>query len=343
LTKPKETIMKTLNSCLSCGALVLLHFATAASAQNPPSLELRLFAGVNITGTTGSVYVVQSTADVSQSNSWMSLTFLQLSTTNHLFVDTSAPAQGHRFYRALLQVPPPNMAFIRPNTFVMGSPTNEAGRSLDEGPQTTVTLSHGFWIGRHEVTQGEYLAVVGSNPSQFTGDLNRPVETVSWPDATNYCALLTARNLAAELIPTGSRYRLPTEAEWEYAARAGASTRFSYGDDPGGAGLGNYAWYAVNSGIMTHPVEQRAPNPWGLYDMAGNIWEWCQDWQGAYPGGFVTDPQGPASNPIGSKIIRGGAWEEFENNCRSAARMGFGVSPFLKDYILGFRVVLACP
>jgi len=217
------------------------------------------------------------------------------------------------------------------------------GRSSDEGPQTTVTLSHGFWMGKHEVTQGEYLSVVGSNPSQFTGDLNRPVESVSWLDATNYCALLTAQQLAAGLIPPGSRYRLPTEAEWEYAARAGTSTRFSYDDDPNATSLTNHAWYAANSGAMTHPVEQKAPNPWGLNDMEGNVWEWCLDWQGAYPGGFETDPQGPASNPIGDRIIRGGAWDGFETDCRSAKRMGFGVSPFLKDFILGFRVVLACP
>ena len=335
--------MKTLNSWLMCGTAVLVTAAKPVSAQTPPILGLHLFAGVSITGTVGSVYVVQSTSDLAQTNLWSSLTFLQLPATNYLFVDTSGPIQGNRFYRALLQTPPTNMVFIRPSTFELGSPTNEVGHRADESPQTIVTLSHGFWIGKHEVTQGEYLAVVGSNPSQFTGDPNRPVESVSWPEATNYCALLTAQHLAAGVIPPGSQYRLPTEAEWEYTARAGTSTRFSYGEDPNATSLTNYAWYFANSGAMTHPVEQKAPNPWGLYDMAGNVWEWCLDWQGAYPGEFVTDPQGPASNPIGNKIIRGGAWDESENNCRSARRNGFGVSLFLKDFILGFRVVLACP
>jgi formylglycine-generating enzyme required for sulfatase activity len=335
--------MMTLNSWLWCGTIALFTAAKPLPAQTPPNLGLRLFAGLNITGAVGSVYAIQSTSDLAQTNSWTSLAFLHLPASNYLFVDTSGPAQGNRFYRALLQTPPANMGFIRPNTFVLGSPTNEVGRSVDEGPQTTVTLTHGFWMGQREVTQGEYLAVVGSNPSQFTGDLNRPVESVSWFDATNYCALLTAQHLAAGLIPLGCRYRLPTEAEWEYAARAGTSTRFSYGDDPSAASLTNHAWYAANSGALTHPVGQRTPNPWGLYDMAGNVWEWCLDWQGAYPGGFETDPQGPPSNPIGDKIIRGGAWDAFESDCRSAKRMGFGVSPFLKDFSLGFRVVLACP
>ncbi len=335
--------MTTPNSWLLCGTVALLTTASPLSAQSPPTLGLSLFAGVNITGIVGSIYVVQATSDLAQTNSWRGIAFVQLPATNYLFVDTTSPVQGNRFYRALLQTPPPNMVFIRPNTFELGSPTNEVGRSLDEGPQTTVTISHGFWMGAHEVTQGEYLGVVGSNPSQFTGDLARPVESVSWLDATNYCALLTAQQIAAGIIPPGSRYRLPTEAEWEYAARAGTSTRFSYGDDPNATSLINHAWYAANSGARTHPVEQKAPNTWGLYDMAGNVWEWCLDWQGPYPGGFVSDPQGPVSNPIGAKIIRGGAWDEFESNCRSAKRMGFGVSPFLTDFILGFRVVLACP
>ncbi len=222
----------------------------------------------------------------------------------------------------------------------MGTPANEANRHADEGPQTTVTISHGFWIGKYEVTQREYQEVIGSNPSGFPGDLDRPVESVSWLDATNYCAQLTQQELAAGHIPPGSHYRLPTEAEWECAARAGTSTPFSYGDDPNFTNLTDNAWYSFNSGFGTHPVGQKAPNPWGLYDMEGNVLEWCQDWYGPYPGGFATDPQGPASNPTGVKVIRGGAWDAGEADCRSGRRLTEGVSPFIHDFILGFRVVL---
>ena len=138
--------MKTLNGRLFILTL-LLSATRPAAAQTPPSLGLHLFAGVNITGTVGSIYVVQSTSNLAQTDSWRSLAFLQLPATNYLFVDTSAPVQGNRFYRALLQNPPTNMVFIRPSTFELGSPTNEAGRFPDEGPQTTVTISHGFWLG----------------------------------------------------------------------------------------------------------------------------------------------------------------------------------------------------
>jgi len=298
---------------------------------------------VNLTGTVSSVCVVQANSDLAQTNGWTSLAFVQLPTTNFLFVDTTVPLGGSRFYRALLQSPPTNMVFVPANTFRLGSPTNEIGRAADEGPQTSVTITHGFWMNKFEVTQREYLAVIGSNPSGFPGDLNRPVESVSWLDATNYCARLTQQELAAGRIPAGSHYRLPTEAEWEYAARAGASTRFSYGDDPTLTGLANNAWYFANSGNTTHPVGQKLPNPWGLHDMEGNVLEWCLDWYGPYPGGFEIDPQGPASNVTGVKVIRGGAWDGFESDCRSARRQTFGVSPFLKDFILGFRVVLAAP
>jgi formylglycine-generating enzyme required for sulfatase activity len=256
------------------------------------------------------------------------------------FHDLTANVLPQKFYRVLLQVPPANMIFISPNTFTMGTPTNEVNRQTDEGPQTAVTISHGFWIGKYEVTQREYLAVTGSNPSGFPGDLNRPVESVSWLDATNYCARLTQQELAAGRIPPGSHYRLPTEAEWECAARAGTSTRFSYGDDPNFTNLTNHAWYSFNSGFGTHPVGQKLPNPWGLYDMEGNVLEWTLDWYGPYPGGSVTDPQGPASNPQGVKVIRGGAWDAFESDCRSGRRLTEGVHPFIHDFILGFRVVL---
>ncbi len=289
-----------------------------------------------ITGPPG-IYTVFTSTDLTM---WSVLrtTINQLGKV--VFTDGTAHLSPQKFYRALLQGPPANMVLIAPNTFTMGTPANEVNRHADEGPQTTVTISHGFWMGKYEVTQREYLAVIGSNPSQFPGDLDRPVETVSWLDATNYCARLTQQELAAGRIPPGSHYRLPTEAEWECAARAGTSTRFSYGDDPNFASLTNHAWYWFNSGFGTHPVGQKAPNPWGLYDMEGNVLEWTQDWYGPYPGGSVADPQGPASNPQGVKVIRGGAWDAFESDCRSGRRLTEGVHPFIHDFILGFRLVL---
>jgi formylglycine-generating enzyme required for sulfatase activity len=327
---------------------LLFHAAIAASvtalptfAQSPPTLDLHLFAGVNITGTTASVYAIQSTTDLAQTNSWTSLAYIQLPTTNYLYVDTSATAGGQRFYRALLQNVPTDMVFIPPGRFLMGSPTNDLVRSSDEGPQTTVILSRGFWIGKFEVTQGEYLSLINTNPSFFPGDLSRPVSSVSWSDATNYCAKLTQQELAAGRIPPGTAFRLPTEAEWEYAARAGTSTRYSYGDDPDASSLTNYAWYAPNANLMVHPVGQKLPNPWGLYDTEGNVWEWCSDWYAAtLPGGIQVDPQGPPSNPIGLKVMRGGAYDYFDSDCRSSKRLFFG-APSLTDTDLGFRIVLA--
>jgi formylglycine-generating enzyme required for sulfatase activity len=240
----------------------------------------------------------------------------------------------------------------------MGSPDSEEGRLASEGPQTQVTISQGFWIGRYEVTQGEYLEVVGSNPSWFNGNrtsgpnwafpagnygtnLMRPVDTVDQPSARNYCSLLTAREQAAGQLPAGYVYRLPTEAEWEYACRAGTTTRFSYGDDPSYSELGNYAWYNANSGNQTHPVGQKLPNPWGLYDMHGNLVEWSLDWYaGSLPGGSVTDPIGPAS---GSQIVHhSGTWGTPGDYLRSAWR---GASPptGMTNPGHGFRVVLARP
>ena len=257
-----------------------------------------------------------------------------------VFTDGEAHLSPRKFYRVLLQGPPTNMVFVPPNTFTMGSPPNELHRDPNEGPATIVTLSRGFWIGKFEVTEGEYLSLMNTNPSEFPGDLDRPVSTVSWPDATNYCAKLTDRELAAGRIPAGSRYRLPTEAEWECAARSGTTTRFSYGDDPNYADLPNYAWQTVDDGLTVHPVGQKLPNPWGLYDMAGNVFEWCQDWLGPLLGGSVTDPQGPPSNSIGWKVMRGGAFDFGGPACRSASRNFFGNHPALSDWNLGFRVVL---
>jgi len=239
--------------------------------------------------------------------------------------------------------PPANMVFIPPGTFRMGSPPDEMDRMDWEGPQTAVTISRGFWMGKCEVTQGEYLAVMGSNPSNFTGDTNRPVEQVSWNDVTAYCAALSERERLAGRIGTNSEYRLPTEAEWEYACRGWTSTRFSYGDDPGYTNLTNYAWYDGNSGLTTHPVGQKLANPWGLYDMHGNVWEWCQDWfSDRLPGGIAVDPRGPGTGS--RRVIRGGCWHfwldwAIARYCRSASRILY--VPGLRLIFFGFRVVLA--
>jgi formylglycine-generating enzyme required for sulfatase activity len=242
------------------------------------------------------------------------------------------------------------MVFIPPGTFRLGSPTNEVDRLSSEGPQTAVTISRGFWIGKYEVTQGEFTAMGSSNPSWFNGnrtaqgganygtDLSRPVEEVSWDGAVAYCEQLTTRERAAGRIATNSVYRLPTEAEWEYACRGWTSTRFSDGEDPSYTNLTDYAWYSDNSSLITHPVGQKLPNPWGLYDMQGNVWEWCQDWFGVYPGGIALDPQGPATGAY--HVVRGGRWNGLAGDCRSASRFT-SVSPILQLHYVGFRVVLS--
>lgn len=257
-----------------------------------------------------------------------------------LFTDTEARLSTRKFYRAIAQSPPANMIFILPSTFTMGSPTNEQDRSSNEGPQTTVTLTRGFWIGQYEVTQGEYVSVMNTNPSNFPGDLSRPISSVSWMDATNYCWMLTQRELAAGRIPAGSQYRLPTEAEWECAARAGTSTRFSYGDDPNYASVTNYAWFLDlgHPDLTVHPVGQKLPNPWGLYDVHGNVWEWCQDNFGSLPGGNQIDPTGLPSTLLRDKVLRGGAYDYPDQSCRSASRI-FRF-PLFPDSDVGFRVVL---
>ena len=178
--------------------------------------------------------------------------------------------------------------------------------------------------------------VMGSNPSHFIGDAALPVESVNWFEATNYCATLTQLERAAGRIPVGCAYRLPTEAEWEYACRAWTSTRFSYGDDPGYTNLANYAWYSQNGDNTTHPVGQKLPNFWGLYDMHGNVLNWCQDWWGQYPGGSAVDPVGPATGA--SRVIRGGSWLRTAAHCRSAFRHSF--APETRNILIGFRVVL---
>jgi formylglycine-generating enzyme required for sulfatase activity len=233
---------------------------------------------------------------------------------------------------------PDDMVWIKPGQFLMGSPREETGRDLDEGPQTQVALTQGFWMATHEVTQGEYQAVMGSVPSVFTGDSRLPVERVTWLEAVDYCRRLTAKHSADGRIPSGHVYRLPSEAEWEYACRAGTTTRFSFGDDPELRRLAEYAWHGEVSDSTPHSVATKKPNPWGLYDMHGNVLEWCLDGATTHlPGGTVTNYRAPADGSL--RIARGGSWLYGAKSCRSANRDSYSETTRCSD--LGFRVVLA--
>ena len=210
-------------------------------------------------------------------------------------------------------------AWVPAGEFRMGSTSAEAG--YDEHPVTRVRISRGYWLGKYEVTQDQWQAVMGTNPSEFSGCGRCPVETVSWDDAQAFIRQLNARG-------GGAWYRLPTEAEWEYAARAG-----TIGDRYGN--LDSIAWHDANSGDRTHPVAQKMPNAWGLHDMLGNVSEWVQDWYGGYPGGSMTDPTGPVSGS--TRVLRGGGWISYARYCRAAAR--YGSSPGGRNNSLGLRLL----
>ncbi|MEK7677399.1 MAG: formylglycine-generating enzyme family protein [Verrucomicrobiota bacterium] len=302
-----------------------------ALAQPPPDLKLAF------QGQVGRLYTLESITSLGTTNAWTALTNLALVANPTVVSDPTASLAAQRFYR-LAVTSFSNMVWIAPGTFIMGSPTNEAGHETLESPQTQVTLSRGFYLGKYEVTQGEYLAVVGANPSQFTGDLNRPVEEVSWRDATNYCARLTERERAAGRIPADYGYRLPTEAEWEFTCRAGSLLPYGIDYTSGAVeSLYDYAWVFVNSSSTTHRVGAKRPNPWGLYDMHGNVLEFCLDRFGDYPGGSVVDLLGPSA---GTNIVaRGGCWGTYAVESRSAVRYPGDLTDHLN--ITGFRVVLA--
>jgi formylglycine-generating enzyme required for sulfatase activity len=217
------------------------------------------------------------------------------------------------------------MVLIPAGEFMMGSPDSDKGAGDDEKPQHRVRITRPFYLGKYPVTQEQWQAVMESNPSNFKGPKN-PVESVSWEDCRRFCAMLNARS-----HPGGGGLQLPTEAEWEYACRAGSRTRYCFGDDE--SRLGEYAWYSSG---QTHPVGEKKPNAWGLFDMYGNVWELCQDW---YDGGYyakspTNDPKGPAMGS--NRVSRGGGWVYPAEFCRSAYRNGPGTT----NYAVGLRVSL---
>jgi formylglycine-generating enzyme required for sulfatase activity len=231
------------------------------------------------------------------------------------------------------------LVYIQAGDFMMGSGLSPSQVSSqfggnadwykDEHPQHKVKISEGFWIGQTEVTQAQYRAVMDTNPSNFKGD-NNPVEQVNWSDAMEFCKKLSQKEI-------GRTYTLPTEAQWEYACRAGTSTVFSFGNSE--SSLGDYAWYKSNSNDKTHPVGQKRPNDFGLYDMHGNVWEWCRDWydSGYYNKNIITDPENKQGDS--NRVLRGGCWDHTPVYFRSAERARFDTDSRYNNS--GFRVVLS--
>ena len=242
------------------------------------------------------------------------------------------PHMAELFPSSTSSAPPPapipmEFVLIPAGSFTMGDPNFEAGKG-NGMPQHTVTISKPFYMGKYEVTQAQWREVMGDNPAHFRGP-NNPVENVSWEDAQEFIRLLNTKE-------GHNRYRLPTEAEWEYAARAGTSTAYSFGDNQNE--LAEYGWFKGNAMSMTHPVGEKQPNPWGLYDMYGNVFEWVQDWYGKdfYSASPAIAPEGPSSGS--HRVIRGGGWAMPAEGCRSDSR-GSGVPDASGRIILvGFRL-----
>lgn len=218
---------------------------------------------------------------------------------------------------------------IRAGLFIMGSSESEAGHDTDE-TRRQVRLTRDFWLGQYEVTQAEWRDVMGTSPSYFTGD-RLPVEQVSWSDAMDFCRRLTERERAAGRLPVGLVYTLPTEAQWEYACRAGTTSAY------GGTGsLDEMGWHRDSSRSQTNEVGLKPANAWGLHDMHGNVWEWCRDWFGFYEVLGIVDPSGPADG--NGRVNRGGGWGSAGTSCRSAFR--FNSAPESRINNLGFRLAL---
>jgi len=241
-------------------------------------------------------------------------------------------AQGLLVRIGLLSAIEPEMLKLPAGSFQMGSPEDEPGRFESESPVHTVTFQRAFAIGKYEVTFAAYDRFVVATgrrlPSDFGwGRGSRPVIMVGWEEARSYAAWLSNE--------TGKRYRLPSEAEWEYSARAGTETAFSFGNDF--SKLNEYAWYSNSSEKKTHPVGQKKPNGWDLYDMHGNVWEWvADDWHDNYDGA-PNDGQAWRDKPRGAgRVIRGGGWVSVAGDCRSAFRYDYASG--VRDNGFGFRL-----
>jgi formylglycine-generating enzyme required for sulfatase activity len=325
----------------------------------PGGYDRQISASVNLTGLapgayavvpagawgTGQVYLASGAATVTVAESGLAAATVAYAPAPALTVevpDVTKPGSAV----------PLDLVTIPAGTFQMGAYGGEVSAQAFETPQHPVTLTRPFLMGRFLVTQALWKAVTGADPAVFTvagggsatDDLTRPVEQVSWTaiaaPGTGFLALLNTATAATR--PAGTVFRLPTEAEWEYACRAGTTTRFYWGDDPAQTAINLYAWWSGDSNARTQPVGSLGPgaaNAFGLRDMDGDVFQWCQDWYGPYAAGSQADPAGPATGTF--RVVRGGSWFHGAIYCRSANRSYSG--PDDRFSSIGLRVVLATP
>ena len=329
------------NFRLTAGLLGLALTAAAAQATEPTidySLEMKLTY-------TGTLYSSTDGVNWTKVEGAASPYYVPVEDAKKLFFctkDESEPPPGQKedITVPISDAVSLDMIWIKPGTFMMGSPKGELGRDDEDEARHQVTLSAGYWLGKYEVTQAQYEAIMGTNPSLFKGT-DLPVGMVTWNDANEFCKKLTAIEKTAGRLPEGYIYSLPTEAQWEYACRAGTTTALNSGknitNDYGVCpNMDEVGWYRYNSDSKPHPVGQKQPNAWGLYDMHGNIVEWCLDlYKEHYPTSPVTDPV-ELNTGDASRVSRGGSWGFDPLWCRSAARLP--LEETAED--IGFRVAL---
>ncbi len=322
---------------------VLLGLAlTAAIAQAAkPTISYKTDGSNLIITYTGELYLSEDAISWSKLES-ASNPYQITMRNKKLFFCSKETSDNKNFTIQLSDTVSLDMIWIEPGTFMMGSPEDELGRDPEKETLHEVTLTTGYWVGKYEVTQSQYEAVMGTNPSRNygVGD-DYPVYYVSWNDAMDFCAKLTEAEKAAGRLPAGYEYTLPTEAQWEYACRAGTTTALNNGKNLSDMDkcpeMDEVGWYGYNSDRTSHPAGEKKPNDWDLYDMHGNVQEWCFDWGEEYPTSPVVDPTGP---DIGYyRVFRGGSRSTRAYACRSASRTYFG--PDYTANNLGFRVALA--
>ena len=322
---------------------VLLGLAlTAAIAQAAkPTISYKTDGSNIIITYTGELYLSEDAISWSKLES-ASNPYQITMRNKKLFFCSKETSDNKNFTIQLSDTVSLDMIWIEPGTFMMGSPEDELGRDPEKETLHEVTLTTGYWVGKYEVTQSQYEAVMGTNPSRNYGVGDEyPVYYVSWNDAMDFCAKLTETEKAAGRLPGGYEYTLPTEAQWEYACRAGTTTALNNGKNLSDMDecleMDEVGWYGYNSDRTSHPAGEKKPNDWNLYDMHGNVQEWCFDWGDEYPTSPVVDPTGPEIGYY--RVLRGGSRSNRAYACRSAYRTYFG-----SDYTannVGFRVALA--